>query len=444
MRHLFVLLLAAALAAADHHVVLVSIDGLAAFYFDDPRAPMPTMRRLAREGARAQGMITSFPSVTWPSHTSLVTGVSPARHGILGNSVIDAKTGAEVTYIGDPVFTKAECVRVPTIYDAVHQAGMRTASVIWPATVGAPTLRWAIPDTNRENVLLRHTTPGLAEELESAGLSIRKLGAWGWNKDYASIRDSLYTRITTHLVGKHQPHLTLLHLISLDGFEHNYGPSVEEAYWAVGFADDRIREIWEALQRPPLAGKSTLIVVSDHGFAEYTKVIRPNVLLKEMGLAASAGGRPRARFHSMGGSGGLYLFEQAGRAGLLASLKDRLAAVEGVDRVMTAAEFTRLGLPEPAANSQQGDLMLSARAGYSFSSESEGELVTTLKERRGTHGHLPQQPILHATFIAAGAAIRPGVSLKVISNLDVAPTIATILDVKLAGVEGRALREILR
>jgi predicted AlkP superfamily pyrophosphatase or phosphodiesterase len=88
--------------AAVKHVVLVSIDGLAASYFDDPRAEMPALRKLAASGAMAKGMLTSFPSVTWPSHTSLITGVSPARHGVIGNSVWSRKLERSVVYIGDP------------------------------------------------------------------------------------------------------------------------------------------------------------------------------------------------------------------------------------------------------------------------------------------------------------------------------------------------------
>ncbi|MBC7816238.1 MAG: alkaline phosphatase family protein, partial [Planctomycetaceae bacterium] len=61
----------AASAEDVKHVVLISVDGLAASYFDDPKAELPTLRMLAKQGARAEGMITTFPSVTWPSHTSL-------------------------------------------------------------------------------------------------------------------------------------------------------------------------------------------------------------------------------------------------------------------------------------------------------------------------------------------------------------------------------------
>src|SRR4051812_35139325 len=79
----------AAEASTDRVVVVMSVDGLANFYMDDPAAEMPTIRKLASEGAVAAGMHASDPTVTWPNHTTLVTGVSPARHGVVGNNFLD-------------------------------------------------------------------------------------------------------------------------------------------------------------------------------------------------------------------------------------------------------------------------------------------------------------------------------------------------------------------
>jgi len=64
-------------------VVVISIDGFAAFYWDDPQARLPTLRRLAERGVRAAAMETVFPSTTWPTHVSMVTGVSPRSHGVV-------------------------------------------------------------------------------------------------------------------------------------------------------------------------------------------------------------------------------------------------------------------------------------------------------------------------------------------------------------------------
>src|SRR5436190_8999073 len=115
------------LAAAnkDRHVLVVCVDGLPAYLFDDPNAPMPTIRKLAAGGFRAQGMVVSNPSVTWPNHTMLTTGVRPDRHGVLFNGVLE-RTSPGLPVRVNPRKDKAELVRVPTIYDVLHEQGLTT------------------------------------------------------------------------------------------------------------------------------------------------------------------------------------------------------------------------------------------------------------------------------------------------------------------------------
>src|SRR6476620_10311096 len=96
---------------AERIVVLISVDGLAHYYFDDPKAEMPTIRQLAAEGARAEKMKCSMPTVTWPNHTTLVTGVHPAKHGVIGNNYFDRTKGEAVPLIPDPLFNKEEIVK---------------------------------------------------------------------------------------------------------------------------------------------------------------------------------------------------------------------------------------------------------------------------------------------------------------------------------------------
>ena len=127
-------------------MILISIDGLASYYFDDPRAHIPTIRSLAANGARAMRMKCSFPSVTWPNHTTLVTGVEPGRHGVIANNYYDRQTKKTVPFIPDPLFDKHEIVKVPTVYDVLHQAGLKTAGIIWLASRNAATLDWQLPD----------------------------------------------------------------------------------------------------------------------------------------------------------------------------------------------------------------------------------------------------------------------------------------------------------
>src|SRR5580658_2661231 len=88
---LIVLSCPAYLAAAGRpaeHVVIISVDGFPAYLLDDPKAPIPNVRRLAHDGVAAAGMRVVNPSVTWPNHTSLVTGVRGDKHGVLANGIL--------------------------------------------------------------------------------------------------------------------------------------------------------------------------------------------------------------------------------------------------------------------------------------------------------------------------------------------------------------------
>src|SRR2546428_12544448 len=75
-----------------HRVVVISIDGFAAFYWGDPQARLPTLRSLADRGAVAAGVETVFPSTTWPTHASLATAVSPSAHRVVANYAWNRRT----------------------------------------------------------------------------------------------------------------------------------------------------------------------------------------------------------------------------------------------------------------------------------------------------------------------------------------------------------------
>jgi predicted AlkP superfamily pyrophosphatase or phosphodiesterase len=433
-------------APTARHVVLVSVDGLAASYLSDPKAKLPTLRKLAAQGASAKGMLTSFPSVTWPSHTSLVTGVSPAHHGVIGNSVWDAKRNRSLTYIGDPELTKDQAIRVPTLYDAAFSAGLTTGSVIWPCCNGAKSLNWVIPDSNKPELHAKYTTPGFVDELAKAGIDISQLGEWGWSKDRSTDRDLVYTRVANYLLEKHGVNLLLVHLITPDGVEHAYGPHTREAYAAVAESDQRIAEIWATLQKLPLAGKSTLFVVSDHGFAPYEKFIKPNVVMKELGLIETDADRKVTKRDAwcvaQGGSAFIYILDETRRKEIARQLQEKFAALDGVTSLLEPAQFAKLGVASPDVNPEAPHLVLTTGPGYSFSDALTGPSVESAGGLKGTHGHEPSPDYMHATFIAAGAGIKPGTKLDVIKNTDVAPTIARILGFDLRDVDGRVLEEI--
>lgn len=427
---------------ADRCVILISVDGLANFYLDDPQADMPTLRRLIREGARAEGIVCSFPTVTWPNHTTLVTGVPPAKHGVLGNNYFDRETKKPVPLIPDPLFDKVEIVKSPTVYDVAHQAGLKTAGVIWPATRNAPTLDWTVPDMGGDEAWPTHGTRSWLAEMREAGLPVDKHGTWVRETSGGVQRDWLYTRMSRHVLEHHKPNLLLLHLVEVDHVEHRYGPRSPEAYWAVSYADDRLRDIVDAVESSPRKDQTTIIVASDHGFFPIERDICPNVLLRQAGI--NTADNRRVACVAQGGSCMVYILDETQREALTDDLTKRFAVVEGMQAVIPASQAHTIGQATPAADSRAPDLWLAAKSGYSFSATENGENIIVPRDSRGgTHGYLPDQPDMLGSLVMWGAGVKQGVTLKKASNMDVAPTMAKLLGVEMPSADGKVLTEAL-
>ncbi len=429
----------------DRCVILISVDGLAHFYLDDPRADLPTIRQLAAEGARAQGLECSFPTVTWPNHTSLVTGVPPARHGVLGNNYLDRETANSVQLIVDPLFDKDEIVKVPTVYDIAKQNGLTTAGILWPASRNAPTLDWTVPDMPGLVSWMQYGTREWLAELREAGIPIDDHERWCKEKSGGVQRDWLYTRMARHLFENHPPNLILVHLIEVDHVEHNAGPQTPDAYWAVSHADDRVRDIVEAARKSKFGDNLTIIVASDHGFFPIRHTINTNVRLRELGFISDVDGKPqyRAKALSQGGACMVYILDEEFRKPILDKLKTGLAVVEGVDRVITPEQFEEFGVAFPEDDPRAPDLWLSAREGYSFGDRDTGELISDRATPGGTHGYHQFQEALYGTLVISGAGVREGVDLGLVKSIDVAPTIAALLGLEMPTADGKPLEKAL-
>lgn len=435
--------------AAERHVILISLDGMAHYYFDDPKAQLPTLRKLAAEGARAKKMLCSFPTVTWPNHTTLVTGVTPAKHGMISNGIFDRAEQKNITYLCDPLFDMADCVKAPTVFDLAHRSGMKTAGVCWPATRNAKTLDWTVPDMMEQELFEKYSTPSLLAECRQAGIPFEKQQEWCKAGNAGkSPRDFMYAQIARHIILKHKPRLLVLHLMSADGFQHGTGRQSPEAYFSVNDCDRHVRDVVDAVKEAGLIESTTFIITADHGFRSFTRQIQPNVMFRKAGLiAAAVGGKVtsrRAWCLSEGGSAFIYVLDDANRAQIVADIKPKLAALEGVDWVRGPEEYAKLGFPLPDNDARSPDLLMSAKDGFSFSEIAAGEdEISRTDSVRGAHGYDPNVDDMRAIFIAHGAGIRKGTVLEEMSNLDVAPTMAKLLGLEMKNVDGRVLGEIL-
>jgi predicted AlkP superfamily pyrophosphatase or phosphodiesterase len=420
----------------DRTVVVISLDGFPAYALDDPRLPIPTLRKLAREGIVASSMRPVNPTVTWPNHTAMVTGVDASEHHVLYNGLL-TRSDSTVQPAIEPWRDQDVLVHAPTVYDLAYKAGLTTAQVDWVAIYGAKTITWQFPELPDPNGAIEREMIAdgtvTAEQLQKFEASSQ---AW---------QDQMWTSAAEKILEKHKPNLLLFHLLTLDDTNHEYGPMSPASFTAMAFMDAKVKKILDALQRAGLSRNATLLIVSDHGFRTIKHKIHPNVLLREKGLLSGPSNQPKgdAWVQAEGGTAMVYATNPDRREESAAELRRIFSGAEGVDHVYGPEDFRQLGLPTRALSDQAPDLVLAAIPDYAFSNESDGGFIADVAQG-GTHGYLNTDPKMQAIFIASGAGVPRGIRLDSVSNLDVAPTVAALLGLEMKNVKGQAIQQIIK
>jgi hypothetical protein len=434
-------------AAADRHVIIVCIDGFAAYLLDDPKAPVPTLRKLAKEGAAAEGgMKVSNPSITWPNHTSLISGVRPEKHGVLANGVLVRGAPGTPVYV-DPKKDHKDLVRVPTLFDLAHAAGMATAEVNWPCTRGSASFDDSLPDVPEQ---ISHMTPRLRDELIQLGV-LKDATDKSFAANSSAGKDLIWTETARHIIRQRKPNLMVIHLLNCDSTHHAEGPQSPPGYTANAYADMCLSRILAGIDEAGIRNTTTVIVVADHGFTLTPKAIRPNVLLRQKGLltAGSGGKITEARVHVVpeGGIGLVYCTDRSTAPADAKQAQQLFAGQEGVAAVLAPEQFAEYGLPHPREYAQSPDLVLVAKDGYGVSGSAEGETFvasgTESKVATGSHGFISTEPKMNAVCVLSGDAIRAGAQLTNVENIDIAPTVARLLELRGLNADGRVLSEAL-
>ncbi|HYB70070.1 MAG TPA: ectonucleotide pyrophosphatase/phosphodiesterase [Candidatus Bathyarchaeia archaeon] len=414
-------------------LLMISIDGLRPDYVtaaDAHGAKVPNLRRFLTDGTFAEGVQGVIPTVTYPSHTTLITGVWPTRHGILNNTTFDPQRQNQGGW-----YWYTEDIRVPTLWDAAARAGLSTASVQWPVSVGAR-VTWNIPEfwragTPDDAKLLRAvSTPGLLAELEA------ELGPYP--RTLTAESDEQRARFAARILEKKRPNVLTLHLIALDHVEHETGPFSPESIAVLERLDAAVgmlRQTAETLA----PGRAYVAIVSDHGFTRTTQQLDLFVEFRKEGLFTVDGNRItdwKAMPWTAGGSIAVMLKDPEDQATLakVNAIVARLAAdpANGIDRVLDATALDeRGGFPGAA-------LLIGLKPEWYASSSLSGPTVSA-GTVAGQHGYLPDLPDLRASFFVVGPGVPAGRSLGVIDMRDIATTLARRLDLALPSAQGKDL-----
>jgi predicted AlkP superfamily pyrophosphatase or phosphodiesterase len=414
-------------------LLLISIDGLRPDYVtaaDAHGAKVPNLRRFLKEGAFAQGVVGVIPTVTYPSHTTLITGVAPATHGILANLPFDPLRENQSGW-----YWYSEDIRVATLWDAASRAGLSTASVQWPVSVGAR-VTWNIPEVWRAGTpddakLLRAvSTPGLLAELEP------ELGPYPRALTVES--DEQRAKYAARILEKKRPNLMTLHLIALDHVQHVTGPFTPDAMAVLERLDTLVGTL-RATAEAVAPGGAHVAIVSDHGFGKTAMELNLHAEFRRAGLLTVSGNKVtdwKAMPWTAGGSIAVMLKDPGDTVTLAAvrALLDRLAVdpAHGIDRVLDAAALrARGGFPSAA-------FLVGLKPDWHAGSGLSGALVGKTAVG-GMHGHLPDLPDLHAAFFVVGPGVPAGRALGLIDMRDIATTLARRLNLSLPAAEGKEL-----
>ena len=329
---------AESIPAKDRIVLLISVDGLPAWMWKDPTLVIPNMRKLAADGAVAERMTVSNPSITWINHTTLVTGVSPRKHGVLFNGLL-VREGTTKPPAIEQWRDKADLVRVPTVYDAAFRAGLKTAQVDWVAILNSGTI-------THEFLEIPKVGGAIEQEMIAAGLvSLEDIRDWRKGRSIVW-RDAVWTKAAMHMIEKHRPNLLMYHVLTTDAVNHQNGPNSFASHAAFAYADRLIGDLLASLERAGLKDKATVLVTTDHGFKKVQKVIHTNVALRDAGFIRVQGKQVEscdAYVVPQGGMAFVYVTDPAKRAELLPKLKTLCAGLEGVKEVIDGQDGPRLG-----------------------------------------------------------------------------------------------------
>ncbi|MGC1548694.1 MAG: alkaline phosphatase family protein [Rhodanobacter sp.] len=426
-------------ATAGPIVVLITIDGFPARALKDPRLPMPTLRMLEANGAHAEAMQPINPTVTWPNHTALITGVNASEHHVMANGLITAPADGGPLVV-KPWVPKDELVHARTLYDALAEKGMTAGQVDWVAIYGANHVRWQFAEQPSVDspIVQDLIAQGLITQDQVTTFDDNSTPAW---------RDQIWTDAAIDILTRHTPNLLMFHLLQTDTLQHEYGALSPAAYAAYAYADACIARLIDAARAAGLLDRITFVIASDHGFASYTHTIHPNVALVRQGLLHKQDGSYKGKVWVLpeGGEASLYIRDDAMRASLVPKLKAYFEKMPGIAGAYTNAEAQKFGIPAMGSTDQAPDLYLAAKPGYAFVDDSTDEpMLRNITPERGAHGYLNTDPNMEALFIASGAHIRKGVDLGHITNLRVAPTIAKILDVSLPEAKQAPLTDALQ
>jgi len=421
-------LLASAAAVSAEPVMLISIDGLRpgdVIEAEKRGLKLPNLTRFLKDGAYASGVVGVLPTVTYPSHTTLLTGASPARHGVGSNYAFDPMLINQAGW-----FWYASDIKLPTLWDAAEKAGYKAANVHWPVSVGAKNVAWNLPQYWRTGhaddakLLTALSTPGLVAQLEAdTGKS------YAQGIDESIVSDENRGDFAIALVKRYKPDFITVYLTALDHEQHAQGPGSDKAKAILEKIDAVVGKLVAAERAAH--PDSVIAVASDHGFSNTTTDVNLFAPFIKAGLITLGADGKVASWEAVpwpsGGSAAIVLARPDDQA-LAARVRDLLATLKAdpANKIATIIEGAQI---KAMGGMSQASFFLDLMPDASTSGPTSPHVGPS--GSKGMHGYFPASPLMRSTFLIMGPGVSPGRNLGEIDMRAIAPTLAAALKTSL-------------
>lgn len=374
------------------YLILVSLDGFRADYLD--RFELPNLRRVMKRGARAKWMNPVFPTLTFPNHYSLATGLHPEHHGIVGNSFFDPARKQKYSMSDEATVSDGTWYRGEPIWVTAETQGMVAACYFWPGSQAV--IKGVLP-----------TFMKVYDGKVPNDTRVRTVLEW------------------LRLPPDRRPHMITLYFSELDTASHDGPMDSPEIEWAAQSLDRSVGSLLDGIDALPIRDRINLLITSDHGMVATSaaQAIPIESVADLTGVEAIFDG-PVTSLH-LGGD-----------LAKATELRDQINA-----RLQHGRAWLRQDLPERfhyRADPRGGDVVVVMEEGWTLR-RATGKPPRF--ERWGAHGWDPGMPSMRAVFLAMGPGIRAGVTVDPVDNVDVYPLMTELLGLRrAAGIDGRAGR----
>jgi len=428
--------------STNQHMVIISLDSMGFRDINEHQKELPTLNKLVNGGTWVKSVTGIYPTLTYPSHTTIITGQYPSTHGIVNNTKIQPERRSPDWY------WYQNDVESTTLYDLARQKKLTTAAFLWPVTAGSKinyNLAEIFPNriwTNQVWVSLKASSPLFLLEM---------------NHKYGKLRngikqpqlDDFITACAVDTLENKKPNLTMIHLVDMDSMRHRYGVRSKEAMEALQRLDRHVAQLIDATKKAGTFADTNFAILGDHYQINVDKMIHLNTLFARKGWLESKNNQTIEYNWSVMAKtcdGSTYIYTRNFKH--VDELRRVISKVEGIEHIYTQEEAVKRGA-DPKCT-----FMIEAKAGYYFTDESNRPKIIeevdpdTLGEPdryHGVHGYDPDKTGYQTTIVFNGPAVNEGKTIEKANLVDEAPTFAKLLGLEFKEeIAGRSIDGVLK